>query len=118
MKENNSSIEKLELNDEVLNEIKLENGLTVKLSITFAKLNVLKSLNNQLYQRFNKVFYLGKSEDIFDLITVLYVAYWCANYSINNQENFLSEKEFTDLVPYDISLILKIFNNLTQPKKK
>lgn len=105
-----------------MNEIKntyqdfeLENGDTIKLTLTFGKLNILKSVNKDLYNRFNNVLY-GKSEDMLDLIAMLYVAYWCANYSPTNK--LYEEQEFYDLVPFDVVKIKDVFDALTQPKKK
>jgi len=94
----------------------LENDETVNLTLTFGKLNVLKSVNNELYQRYNKVLF-GKSEDIMDMVTIVYVAYWCANYSLDNK-NLYTETEFIDLVPFNLSEIKRVFQALTTPKKK
>ena len=96
-------------------EFELENGETVKLTLTFGKLNLLKSVNKDLYKKFNDVLY-GKSEDMLDTIAMLYVAYWCANY--NGTDELLSEQKFFDLVPFDMSKIKDVFDNLTKPKKK
>lgn len=92
----------------------LNNGNTVKLTLTFGKLNVLKSVNNQLYEKFNKIVN-GKSDEILDLVTIIYVAYWCANFG---KDGILTESEFIDLVPFDLLDIKKVFTTLTQPKKK
>lgn len=92
----------------------LSNGKTVKLTLTFGKLNVLKSVDNAKYQQFNKIM-AGKSEEILDLVTVIYVAYWCANFG---QDNLLKEKDFIELVPFDMLEIERTFNALTKPKKK
>ncbi len=93
----------------------LENGEEVKLTLTFQKLNILKSVDNELYTRFNKIFYQGKSDDVLDMVTVIYTAYWCAN--IGNNEKY-KEAEFVDQVPFDIPLIERTFNALTKTKKK
>ena len=93
----------------------LENGDTVKLTLSFGRLNVLKSVNKELYARFNNVLY-GKSEDMLDTIAMLYVAYWCANY--NGIDKILEEQEFFDLVPFDMVTIKDVFDTLTKPKKK
>ena len=96
-------------------EFVLENGETVKLTLTFGKLNVLKSVNNELYTRFNKVLY-GKSEDMLDLVSIVYSAYWCANYNV--AEKLYTEQEFIELVPFDMNELKRVFTSLTQPKKK
>lgn len=92
----------------------LNDGKTVKLTLTFGKLNVLKSVDNAKYQQFNKIM-SGKSDEILDLVTVIYVAYWCANFG---KENMLNEKDFIELVPFDMLEIERTFNALTKPKKK
>lgn len=96
-------------------EFELENGETVRMTLTFGKLNVLKSINNQLYERYNKILY-GKSEDILDMVTLMYVAYWCANFNLS--DSLYNENEFIDLVPFDFTEIKRVYTALTQPKKK
>lgn len=93
----------------------LNNDETVKLTLTFGKLNVLKSYNNELYTRFNKINY-GKGEEVLDMVTIIYVAYWCANYKVG--EKIYSEDEFIELVPFDMIEIQRVYNSLMRPKKK
>ena len=78
-------------------------------------MNLLKKVNSNLYERFNRLLF-GKSEDILDLVTVVYVGYWCANYSITDK--LYTEDEFIELVPFDSNELTKVFAELTQPKKK
>lgn len=96
-------------------EFTLLNEEKVKLTLTFGKLNLLKSIHPALYERFNKILY-GKSEDILDLVTMVYVAYWCANY--DGVTELHKENEFYDLVDFDASELSRVFTALTQPKKK
>lgn len=97
-------------------EFKLTNNEVVKLTLTFGKLNVLKGYDNNLYTRFNKIL-SGKSEDILDLTTIIYVAYWCYNFSIEKKNEMYKEQDFLELVPFDMNEIKRTFNALTQPKK-
>lgn len=97
-------------------EFTLNNGEVIKLTLTFGKLNILKSYDNILYTKFNKIL-SGKSEDILDLTTILYVAYWCYNFSIEKKNEIYKEQEFLELVPFNIIEIKRVFNALTQPKK-
>lgn len=97
-------------------EYTLKNGETVKLSLSFGRLNLLKRLNFELYDRFNKMNF-GKSEDIMDLVTMIYVAYWCENYQIGDKSLY-SEDDFIELVEFDMIEIQRIQNGLTRPKKK
>ena len=96
-------------------EYVLKNDEKVNLSLSFGKLNILKKLNFDLYERFNRVLY-GKSEDILDLVTRVYVAYWCANY--NGTTELYKEEDFFDLVEFDALELKRVFTALTQPKKK
>lgn len=86
----------------------------VKLTLTFGKLNLLKSVNNELYTRYNEISH-GKREDILDMVTIIYVAYWCANFG---NEEMHTEKEFIELVPFDIPEIQRKYKELLEPKKK
>jgi len=96
-------------------EYVLNNGETVTLMLSFGRLNILKKLNIELYNRFNAILY-GKSEDILDLVTIIYVGYWCANY--NGVDQILKEDDFIELVDFDTLEIQRTFKALTQPKKK
>lgn len=95
-------------------EFTLNNEEVVNLTLTFGKLNILKSVNNELYQKFNKIFY-GKSEDVMDMVTMIYVGYWCANFG---KDDLHKEQDFIELVPFDLVEIERTFKGLTQPKKK
>lgn len=95
-------------------KFKLANDTEVELTLTFRKLNLMKSVNHELYNKFNRIL-SGKSEEILDLVTVIYSAYWCQNYG---NDEMLSESDFVDLMPFDIAEIRRVFRILTQPKKK
>ena len=95
-------------------EFTLNDGQVVKLTLTFGKLNVLKSVDNILYTKSNRVIN-GKSDEILDLVTIIYVGYWCANFG---QDDLLKESDFVDLVPFDLLEIKRVFTELSQPKKK
>lgn len=95
-------------------DFELLNDEVVTLTLTFGKLNLLKSVNNTLYSKYNNIVY-GKSEDMLDMVTIVYVAYWCANFG---KDKLYKEEEFIELVPFDMVEIKRIFNQLTQPKKK
>lgn len=94
----------------------LTSGEEVDLTLTFGKLNVLRSRNNELYTRYCQLLF-GKSEDILDMVTLIYVAYWCANLTLS-KDKLYSEDEFIELVPFDLPEIKRVFTSLTQPKKK
>ena len=96
-------------------ELELENGTTVKLTLNFARLLKLKSDNPGLYDRFMKVLQSKNFDIVFDSLTVLYTGYLCANIT---EESVLSEEEFIELVPFDLELINVAAGNLIQSKKK
>lgn len=96
-------------------EFLLKNGEVVGLSLSFGRLNLLKKLNLELYNRFNDILY-GKSNDILDLVTIIYVGYWCANFKLTDK--LYTEDDFIELVEFDTLEIQRTFKALTQPKKK
>lgn len=96
-------------------EFTLKNGEVVTLSLSFGRLNLLKKLDIELYDRFNKILY-GKSEDILDLVTIIYVGYWCANFKLT--DDLYKEEDFIELIEFNTLEIQRTFKALTQPKKK
>lgn len=101
------------MNDYV--EFELTNGMVVKLSISFAKLKLLKSVDNELYQAWVD-FSNGKKTEIIDLPQFIFIAYWCANYG--GIEPIMQQSQFESLVPFDLNLLKRTFNLLMYPKKK
>ena len=95
--------------------LKLNNEEVVKLSLSFARLNILQKLNYDLFERFSRIAN-GKSESLLDLVTLIYVAYWCANYDGINK--IYSEDDFIELVPFDMGEIQRVYMMLMRPKKK
>lgn len=96
--------------------IVLENDKEVELTLSFKKLAFLKKVRNDLYQKYNSIMTAQKKEtDMLDMPFLLYIAYWCANYSINNE--IYSEDEFIELIPFDFKVIKRILNQLTTSKK-
>ena len=96
-------------------ELTLENGETVKLTLNFAKLLKIKNDQPKTYDRFMKVLQNKDFDIMFDSLTVLYTGYLCAN--VNN-ESILSEDEFMELVPFDLETINVVAGQLIQSKKK
>lgn len=96
-------------------ELELENGQIVKLTLNFARLLKLKNEQPKLYDRFMKVLQNKNFDIVFDSLTVLYTGYLCANMS---NESVLSEEEFMELVPFDLEVINVVAGQLIQSKKK
>ena len=95
-------------------ELELLNGEKVKLTLNFARLLKVKSDNPQLYDRFMKVLQNKDYDIVFDSLTVVYIAYLCANIG----EETLTEDELSELIPFDLELINTIAGRLIQSKKK
>lgn len=96
-------------------DFELSNGEVVKLTLTFGKLRLMKSVNNRLYERYNDVVF-GKSNDFLDIALIIYVAYWCANFG--HGEKMYDEDSFIDLVPMDMVELQRVQKQLTNAKKK
>lgn len=96
-------------------ELVLENGETVKLTLNFARLLKIKNEQPKIYDRFMKVLQNKDFDIVFDSLTVLYTGYLCANM---NDESILSEDEFMELVPFDLEVINVVAGKLIQSSKK
>lgn len=96
-------------------ELELENGEVVQLTLNFARLLIIKNGQPKLYDRFMKVLQNKNFDIVFDSLTVLYTAYLCAN---TNEESVLSEEEFISMVPFDLEVINVTAGQLIQNKKK
>ena len=95
----------------VCEKLKLNNDEEVTLSISFAKLLMVRNQNEELYDRFMKILQKREFDIIFDSLTVLYVGYLCEH--LNDNEK-LSEVDFMDLMPFDIGKINIIASKLIQ----
>lgn len=96
-------------------ELELENGKTVKLTLNFARLLKVKSEQPKVYENFMKVLQNQNFDIVFDSLAVLYAGYLCANMG---DESVLSEEEFMELVPFDLEIINVLAGKLIQSKKK
>lgn len=95
--------------------IELTNGQKVELSINFAALYKLRTVNKSLYEKYNKLLMKG-TEDSLDTLCAVYTGYVCAN--IDNIDKCMTEKEFTELLPYQPAEIMTICRSLLGAKKK
>lgn len=90
-------------------------GTTAQMTLTFYALYQLKSKNNALYDRYNAIMRKisnGKADEL-DTVTVLYVAYLCANPS---EETPLTEEEFIYKLGADRKAVIEAMQTLTNPK--
>jgi hypothetical protein len=92
-----------------------EDGTTAEMTLTFYALYQLKSRDKGLYERYNKAMNTigtGKGDEL-DSLTLLYVAYVCANFKA---ENLMTEEEFIIKCGCDRAAIGKAAKALTSPK--
>lgn len=109
------------MNKKTLNttyDFTLADGTTVKLTLAFYALYLLKGKNKSLYERYNKAM-LSISDkksayDELEAITVLYAAYVCANL---NAETIMNEEEFMILCGADRVAVNEALEHLIAPKK-
>lgn len=96
-------------------DFELCDGSTVKMSLSFISIYRLKSRDKSLYDRYNATMNsISKGNyDELDTITILYVAYMCANY---DSENLLTEEEFIMQCGSDRAAVGKAVKALTSPK--
>lgn len=103
------------INNEI--DFTLNNGEIVKLSLNFKTLLKIKSNYSEEYEAFNKVVTGSRKDDadFFEVLSVIYVAYLCAN--LDNKDRYTKE-EFLNLVPLNITLINNTQNKLLGIKKE
>lgn len=87
-------------------------GTTANLTLAFYLLYQLKTKNRALYNKYNKIM-TGNLNDEFDMITVLYTAYICANL---NETEVMTEEEFMMKCGSDHFGVANAFEALTKPK--
>jgi hypothetical protein len=92
-------------------------GTVEKLTLAFYKIYQLRSKNKGLYDRYNKAMNnsANGNYDELEMITILYVAYNCANMG---QENLMTEEEFMIKCGSDRVAVSKAVKELTNPKKQ
>ena len=99
-------------------ELQLQNGEVIQLTLNFRRLLQLKNKRKKLYERYNLIYNKTAKDNTFDTITILYVAYLCANIDEIDSDKVMSEDEFMEEIPQSFVLINNIVTELTQPKSK
>lgn len=100
-------------------ELELQNGEKIKLTLNFARLLMLKNKRRDAYEEYNKQYFEEKNRDAtFSAITIVYTAYLCANIDQLDDDKLMSKQEFMENIPQSFTLINKIATNLTDPKQK
>lgn len=97
----------------------LNDGRTVKLTITWGLLIQLRSKSKHDYERYSKMVTGGVQNDVLGALTVVYIGYLC-NYIDENgsADGAMSESQFAELAPNDYALVLNTMNELLSPKSK
>ena len=102
-------------NKNTYQELTLNDGQVIKLTLNFYNLLQVKNYQPKLYDRFMKVLQNKEFDIVFDSLTVLYVGYLCANL---NSESVLTEEDFIAQVPFNLEKINIVAGALIQSKKK
>ena len=102
-------------NKNTYQELTLNDGQVIKLTLNFYNLLQVKNNQPKLYDRFMKVLQNKEFDIVFDSLTVLYVGYLCANL---NSESVLTEEDFIAQVPFNLEKIYIVAGALIQSKKK
>lgn len=97
-----------------------EDGTTCEMTLAFYALLMLKGKNKSLYDRYNKAMNgmsdKKKEYEELETLTILYVAYRCAN--INEpEENLMSEMDFIIKCGSDRTGTATALKRLINPKK-
>ena len=101
--------------ENTVQKLELNSGEVVELTLTFAKLLKVKNHNKKLYESFMNALKNKDFDPLLDSAKVVYVAYLCG---LNDLENALSEEEFLEELPMDLTVINQIGAELINPKKK
>ena len=96
-------------------KLELNNGEVVELTLTFARLLKVKNHNKKLYEDFMGALKNKNFDIFFDSAKVLYVAYLCSADDINNA---MTENDFLEELPMDLTVINETVAELINPKKK
>ena len=96
-------------------KLELNSGEVVELTLTFAKLLKVKNHNKKLYESFMNALKNKDFDPLLDSAKVVYVAYLCG---LNDLKDALSENDFLEELPMDLTVINQIVAELINPKKK
>ena len=96
-------------------KFEFQDGETCDMTLSFIRLKKLSSKNKSLYDRQQKIMGNG-GKDEFDMLTVLYAAYVCAN--MDSDEPLMSEDDFIEKCGSDRPALVEAMQALTNPKKR
>lgn len=96
-------------------ELKLNNGETVKLTLSFGRLLHVKNREPKLYEDLMRILQYKDFDPVFDSVRVLYVGYLCAK--VGSDQEVYTEEDFMDKVPFDLEKINILAGKLIQGGK-
>lgn len=97
-------------------EFEFQDSSKADLTLAFYKLYLLKGKRKPLYDRYTEIMgRMDKHFDELDAITLLYVAYVCANME---SEEIMSEEDFMIKCGSDRTAVSEAVRALAQPKKQ
>lgn len=96
-----------------LEELTLNDGNTVTLTMNFARLLYLRGHGREKEVAAGMGMLNARELDMLDCPKLFYCAYLCAN-----EEPAYTFEEFTALIPFDLEICAKLFQKLTTSKKK
>lgn len=105
-------------NKHTYKEYKFPNGETIKCTVAFRFMIMLRERNEKIYERLNKGLLFGV-KDFVDAIYVLYGAYLCACIAGENggEAAIMGESEFIDKLDDDLLDVMILCNSLINKKK-
>lgn len=95
-------------------ELELNDGTKVKLTLNFARLLRLKNKDPKFYDDLMRILQYKDFDVIFDTIRVLYAGYLCAK---GDNDEILTEEEFMELVPFNLEMNDRIAGKLIKGGK-
>lgn len=96
-----------------LEELTLNDGNTVTLTMNFARLLYLRGHGREKEVAAGMSMLNSRDPDMLDCPKLFYCAYLCAN-----EEPAYTFDEFAALIPFDLGLCAKLFQKLISSKKK
>lgn len=96
-------------------DYEFQDGSRAEMTLSFYKLYQLRGKNPMLYKRYVAAINKGKAIEELDMITIMYVAYVCANMGVGN---VMDEEEFMMKCGSDRKAVTEGYRKLTQPKKQ
>lgn len=99
--------------------LEMQDGTTVKLTLTYRYLLKLSTFNRKAYDEYNAIWNkkANRREEI-DNVRIIYAAYLCAALQDGMQEKAMSWDEFVDNMTTDRAAVSDALLGLLSPKQK